>query len=79
MKDFKIEYPWNEAPIWAKWAATDEKGEAYWFQVKPVQSAIMWQPKRKVGQFCKIKSFTKLSINVDWKKTLQKRPINESN
>ena len=36
------DYPWDEAPEWAQWAATDESGRAWWYALEPVCGRISW-------------------------------------
>ena len=31
----KFEYPWEQAPDWANWAATDEDGRRWWYEYEP--------------------------------------------
>lgn len=34
-------YPWDQAPEWAKFAATDEDGTKVWYEILPI-----WNPRR---------------------------------
>ena len=64
-------YDWNTAPVWAKWAATDRNGKAYWFEKKP--SAISgfgyWLSNKCIYRF-----FAYLLPSEKWENTLEKRP-----
>lgn len=68
-----INYPWDEAPTWAQYAATDENGDAYWYENKPIlrYSATMWGGVLD-GRNCFITNYH--SVKFHWKESLQKRP-----
>jgi len=61
-------YPWDEAPEWANYAATDWDGQMYWFADKP-KKLIVWSSH---GIHRHIKSARRLVLNAQ--KTLEKRP-----
>lgn len=42
MKNKSTKYDWSKAPEWAKYAATDNSGEAHWFDIKPTAFAGYW-------------------------------------
>ena len=65
----KVEYPWHEAPKWAKFAATDENCLRFWFEKEPVDCITCWGIPRK-GEFTEIVSLP----CPHWRETKQQRP-----
>lgn len=67
------QYPWNEAPPDAMWAATDKDGRAWWYVDKPDLSKFSWIINlHTFGPCGDIKErFPKDS----WKKSLRHRPL----
>lgn len=67
----EFNYPWEEAPEWAEWAATDEDGEEWWFEYEPFfNSAGVWMD---IGG--KINRFSSSDYPlIDPKNSLQQRP-----
>ena len=35
--------PWNDAPEWAMWTATDFDGLRFWYQSEPFSSEVRWR------------------------------------
>lgn len=71
-------YPWERAPEWAKYAATDLSGACYWFECEPVCKTRYWYPVCKTrywygetGMCAKIED-----SGTDWKQSLETRPDN---
>lgn len=77
-------YPWPMAPSWAKWAATDRSGRAYWYEDKPDEKVAGWACTRHESLHAEIK---RVSLQAEirpghtgrkpcnqWLKTLEKRP-----
>jgi hypothetical protein len=66
----QTKYPWHLAPDWAMWAATDEDGEAEWYEKEPEQSWTFWAVRRSklesIGYFPELRA--------DWQNSLEKRP-----
>jgi hypothetical protein len=40
--DEQINYPWHEAPAWAKWAAVNQNGRMFWYRIKPIKVKDQW-------------------------------------
>lgn len=38
----QINYPWHEAPKWAKWAAVDQNGLMFGYRIKPTKVKDQW-------------------------------------
>ena len=38
----QINYPWHEAPNWAKWAAVDQNGRVFGYRIKPTKVKDQW-------------------------------------
>ena len=68
MEQEQINYPWEDAPDWARWAAIDESGDAFWLATKPILGIETWH----IGMYVLIASWA--IPNIDWKLSLQKRP-----
>jgi len=68
-------YPWEWAPKWAEWAATDEDGRAYWYEEKPVQrpvqEAILWFSYTGEDLFLGYSPHA----DIPWDQSLEKRPL----
>ena len=62
----EIKYPWHEAPEWAKYAATDENGERYWFESHPERERRKWD---SIGGRVEL-----IGDGIGWKESLQERP-----
>jgi hypothetical protein len=61
-----MNYPWDQAPEWARYAAMDADGECYWFRDKPKISHDVW-----------VSNYPALFIETrgpGWKESLEKRP-----
>jgi len=73
MKEQKINYPWSKAPDWAQWAATDEDGDAYWYENCPIlrYSTTIWEAG--AGRNRKIPDFLVTHSKFQFKQSLQKR------
>lgn len=39
--DHSYKYPWEYAPAWAEYAATDRDGAMYWYENRPVYDAFI--------------------------------------
>lgn len=67
-------YDWSKAPDWAGWIATDEDGEAWWYEGKPVIAEgydDFWCCEKQ----CKAADeFVKLRLSVPWDQSLEQRP-----
>ncbi len=68
-------YPWDEAPAWARYAATDEDGWRWWFGALPDPGrAGMWRldpfEGQKVGVGARETTFC-----VNWRGSLEARPM----
>jgi hypothetical protein len=72
----QTKYPWHLAPDWAMWAATDEDGWSYWFDIEPDYSTYMvgyWgYNDNTVCQYKEIGYMPEL--RADWQNSLEKRP-----
>jgi hypothetical protein len=62
-------YPWNEAPEWAMWGATDANGDMNWYDLEPDHDHEEWLRPRGNHEF-----FTNNGPCENWKKTLEARP-----
>jgi hypothetical protein len=72
MKEERIKYPWHLAPDWAMWAATDEDGWGYWFELEPRCSTYDESVWYGPGDNLEICYFPEL--RADWQNSLEKRP-----
>lgn len=63
----KFEYPWDEAPEWARWAATDEQGLRFWFESEPTA-----HPEH--GTFWSDEYHEAIGDIENWQNSLQERP-----
>jgi hypothetical protein len=64
-------YPWDQAPEWAKYAATDKNGAAFWFENKPTMISFLGPSvctHVANGGLCKAIHFT------SWEDSLEERP-----
>jgi hypothetical protein len=59
-------YDWSKAPDWARYAATDDGGASYWFEVEP-------KARESIGEWVSCRGYCE-SINTDWRKSLEPRP-----
>jgi hypothetical protein len=71
MEQEQINYPWEDAPDWAEYAAIDQNGRAFWYEGKPKLMYTIWAVS--FGDV-KLISFGNLKKNKNWKLSLQKRP-----
>lgn len=71
MKDEQINYPWEDAPDWAKYTAIDRNGDSYWYERKPFLRFADWSAI--AGYHCKISNYAPPE-KFNWKESLQKRP-----
>ena len=62
-------YPWNQAPDWAMWAATDSDGISFWYGKKPYAGEIGWRLTSTHW-----KSIGRRIESDDWRNSLEKRP-----
>lgn len=56
---------WSTAPEWANYAAMDDNGEWWWYNVRPHQQTFTWQSPDGLCQSMKF---------ADWRDSLQCRP-----
>lgn len=68
MEKQEINYPWEDAPDWAQYAAIDQNGEAYWLGNKPFLGIKTWQ----CGKYSRIVNCA-IPKDFNWKLSLQKR------
>ena len=61
----EFQYPWHEAPEWAKYAATDKDGEAYWYEELPNRISSEWS--------CGFRNELIMKV-INWQESLQERP-----
>jgi hypothetical protein len=66
-----LRYPWADAPVWAMYAATDEDGASWWFQLNPETAIGYWrlpdvraEKIAKAGRKCP-----------NWRDSLEARPL----
>lgn len=71
MEKQEINYPWEDAPDWAEYAATDENWQSFWYEGKPKLMYTIWAVS--FGYFNLIYSGN-LKKTKNWKLSLQKRP-----
>ncbi len=73
MNEQQTKYPWHLAPDWAMWAATDEDGEAYWYELEPWLSNVgeCWFSDLYDPEYNPIGYFPEL--RADWQNSLEKR------
>ena len=62
-------YPWDQAPDWAMWAATDSDGISFWYGKKPYAGEIGWRVTSTHW-----KSIGRRIESDDWRNSLEKRP-----
>lgn len=68
-------YNWSDIPAQYKWAATDSDGCSFAFKIKPKKFCGQWI----AGKFYQIHYLrTHNQINIDWEKSLEKRPKNDN-
>lgn len=69
-------YDWSKAPDWAKYCATDEEGEVWWYEIKPGSMGVgrvCWSVS--VGKNKKEdEESVKLRPSVLWDQSLEQRP-----
>lgn len=63
----------ENCPEWAKWAAVDSCGNAYFYMVKPQAHSTRWG----VSAFCKFVNIGKFDAS-DWQNSLIERPEKET-
>ncbi len=74
----KRKYPWDNAPVWAKWASTDKDGRECWFSHKPL-CLPEWQAWMRddavpgCGKFSDIEGSVRKPCR-DWSNSLQAKP-----
>lgn len=77
MKDEQINYPWEDAPDWADYAAIDQNGRAFWYEGRVFILIDIFEPEERLvwesGKYARIVDWTPPE-DVDWKESLQKRP-----
>lgn len=64
----KPRYPWDEAPEWAMWAATDADGCKVFYENEPTEGLYEWS--HNGGDLCQIKH----NAYPTWRDSLEKRP-----
>ena len=64
----KTRYPWNEAPEWAMWGATDLNGKRYWYQHKPIKADGCWISGGRILHS------VHTGLRENWKETFEARP-----
>jgi hypothetical protein len=73
-------YPWDQAPEWANWAATDGDGSAWWYERKPCldeDGGYSWGPDKDedlVSSAQQIYGDSHPQAAIRWKESLQQRP-----
>lgn len=65
----KFKYPWDQAPDWANWAATDARGVQFWYENEPVEKASCFFSK--TGRYL---FFSIIGPCENWKESKQSRP-----
>jgi hypothetical protein len=60
--------PWDNAPEWARWRATDETGWTYWYEYEPIMGQDGWYILR--GQ-------SKLDSRPEWQASKEGRPADD--
>jgi hypothetical protein len=70
---------WENAPEWAQWLAQDADGQWCWFRHKPLKESepAMWNNNLSLsvkGQ-PQWQRASKQSSSVNWRRTLEERPI----
>lgn len=70
-------YPWNEAPEWANYAAIDENGMAFWYEKEPTlingDFEKFWC-KYSNSLALIIYPFNSYFNEKNWKSSLERRP-----
>lgn len=66
------QYPWDEAPPEAMWAATDETGGAYWYIDKPQIGDTVWHWTGKRKPYLPIRGWFPEHL---WEESLRHRPL----
>lgn len=66
---FLNRYNWKEAPAWAKYAATDASGIAYWYASRPKETHRQWAPGGMTYQ-----KIGKVRSDSNWMESLEARP-----
>jgi hypothetical protein len=75
MTESMFNYPWDVAPTWAQYAATDLNGRPYWFEQEPVRAAETWDKARPTHRCMYIHELGYRHERVsNWKESLQRRP-----
>ena len=67
----KTRYPWNEAPEWAMWGATDANGNMHWYDFEPCHDHEEWIISSGDHEF---EFFANEGPCENWKETLEARP-----
>lgn len=62
-------YPWDTAPEWAMWAATNENGERLWYLSEPYRRDTCWD---YYGQARRMED---TGPDPDWRNSLEARPM----
>lgn len=68
-------YDWSTAPEWARYAATDASGFAYWYAEKPAQAYKQWTPTRATGGTIQHLKIGRTDQRDNWTQTLEARPV----
>lgn len=62
----------DECPKWAKWAAVDKDGSAYWYEDEPETDGVYWTSAYECSRS---KCIVDMSFDAtDWQHSLIKRP-----
>lgn len=76
----KTKYPWDFAPKWAEYAATDQNGDAWWYSERPNKYDVDWWSIRFgcLPEPVQARFFCHDSPHAaDWQNSLEKRPDHE--
>ena len=61
--------PWEEAPEWANWAATDFDGMRFWYQSEPFVGDVKWNNSGGQSQYADHQNGC-----ANWRASKQRRP-----
>lgn len=67
-------YDWSKAPAWAMWAATDDNGQAWYYNEKPREHPTGWVIPFKHGAQAARCWNLNVSAIADWRNSLEQRP-----
>ena len=70
-------YPWDDAPEWAQWAATDSDGVSYFYETEPyISSEGEWMTHCLYDETLLIYNHFEFCDKNEWQNSLEKRPVN---